>query len=343
MARAQPSGRSSAERPDRAVRAAPDRSVPASTASPATSPSGAGPSTGSASTATSTASSTCPSTTCSRMRAIGITRDFQCVTGWRVADVKWTRRPASRRPRRRPACSATPTPSGSRRSTARTRESLTLAQARRDDVLVAYELEGEELSSAHGGPARLYVAPMYGYKSLKWSAVDRAHRAMSSRATGKSGATTSTDGSGGRTAGTTRPYDRDAPDPRPRSTPIADGDLERFDTIERDGALGDGVAVRRPDAHRRRALRRPDQHPGRSARPRPQHPRDRRARAADPGPGRARRALGPSAAATTSAGSAAGSATTARGSGAAPATTRSSASSTRARSSTRSSSAPRPC
>ena len=38
----------------------------------------------------------------------------------------------------------------------------------RPDVLVAYELEGEPLSSNHGGPARLYVAPMYGYKSLKW-------------------------------------------------------------------------------------------------------------------------------------------------------------------------------
>ena len=37
-----------------------------------------------------------------------------------------------------------------------------------DPALVAYELEGEALSSAHGGPARLYVAPMYGYKSLKW-------------------------------------------------------------------------------------------------------------------------------------------------------------------------------
>jgi len=47
-------------------------------------------------------------------------------------------------------------------------ESLTLDQARRDDVLVAYELEGEPLSSEHGGPARLYVAPMYGYKSCKW-------------------------------------------------------------------------------------------------------------------------------------------------------------------------------
>ena len=47
-------------------------------------------------------------------------------------------------------------------------ESLTLDQARRDDVIVAYDLEGKPLSSDHGGPARLYVAPMYGYKSCKW-------------------------------------------------------------------------------------------------------------------------------------------------------------------------------
>ena len=47
-------------------------------------------------------------------------------------------------------------------------ESLTLAQARRPDVMVAYELEGNPLSTQHGGPVRLYVAPMYGYKSCKW-------------------------------------------------------------------------------------------------------------------------------------------------------------------------------
>jgi DMSO/TMAO reductase YedYZ molybdopterin-dependent catalytic subunit len=43
-----------------------------------------------------------------------------------------------------------------------------MEQARRRDVIVAYELEGKSLSSLHGGPVRLYVAPMYGYKSLKW-------------------------------------------------------------------------------------------------------------------------------------------------------------------------------
>jgi len=27
---------------------------------------------------------------------------------------------------------------------------------------------GRPVTDAHGGPVRLYVAPMYGYKSLKW-------------------------------------------------------------------------------------------------------------------------------------------------------------------------------
>ena len=47
-------------------------------------------------------------------------------------------------------------------------ETLTLDQARRDDVLIAHTLAGEDMSSEHGGPVRLFVAPMYGYKSIKW-------------------------------------------------------------------------------------------------------------------------------------------------------------------------------
>src|SRR6185295_13670137 len=46
--------------------------------------------------------------------------------------------------------------------------SLTMAQARRDDVIVAYKMEGKDISHIHGGPVRLCVAPMYGYKSCKW-------------------------------------------------------------------------------------------------------------------------------------------------------------------------------
>lgn len=47
-------------------------------------------------------------------------------------------------------------------------ESLTLEQARRDDVLVALRMQDKPLAHAHGGPVRLYVAPMYFYKSAKW-------------------------------------------------------------------------------------------------------------------------------------------------------------------------------
>jgi DMSO/TMAO reductase YedYZ molybdopterin-dependent catalytic subunit len=101
------------------------------------------------------------------MPRTSLTRDFQCVTGWRVADVQWAG------VRLRDVLDA----AGPTQAARAVRfvsfdgaytESLTLRQAQRDDVLVAYELEGEPLSSDHGGPARLYVAPMYGYKSCKW-------------------------------------------------------------------------------------------------------------------------------------------------------------------------------
>jgi DMSO/TMAO reductase YedYZ molybdopterin-dependent catalytic subunit len=101
------------------------------------------------------------------MPATHLKRDFQCVTGWRVPDVSW------RGVRLSDVLDAAGVQDGAHalRFTSFDNvytESLTLAQARRADVLVAYELDGEALSSEHGGPARLYVAPMYGYKSLKW-------------------------------------------------------------------------------------------------------------------------------------------------------------------------------
>ncbi|GGV48703.1 hypothetical protein GCM10010495_78150 [Kitasatospora herbaricolor] len=49
-------------------------------------------------------------------------------------------------------------------------ESLTLEQARRPDVLVALRMQDKPIGHAHGGPVRLYVAPMYFYKSAKWLA-----------------------------------------------------------------------------------------------------------------------------------------------------------------------------
>ena len=96
-----------------------------------------------------------------------VTRDFQCVTGWRVPDVQWVG-VRLRDVLDRAGVQAKATAVRFVSFDGEYSESLTLDQARRDDVLVAYELEGEPLSSEHGGPARLYVAPMYGYKSCKW-------------------------------------------------------------------------------------------------------------------------------------------------------------------------------
>jgi DMSO/TMAO reductase YedYZ molybdopterin-dependent catalytic subunit len=47
-------------------------------------------------------------------------------------------------------------------------ENLTLPQARRPDVLVALKMQDKPITHAHGGPVRLYAAPMYFYKSAKW-------------------------------------------------------------------------------------------------------------------------------------------------------------------------------
>jgi DMSO/TMAO reductase YedYZ molybdopterin-dependent catalytic subunit len=99
--------------------------------------------------------------------SVDLTKDFQCVTGWRVPQVRWKGvRLADIIERATPRPDATAVEIES--FDGAYLETLTLEQARRDDVIVAYELDGKPISSAHGGPVRLYVAPMYGYKSLKW-------------------------------------------------------------------------------------------------------------------------------------------------------------------------------
>ena len=94
-------------------------------------------------------------------------RDFQCVTGWRVLGVKWQGVRLSDlldRAGVQPHARALRLTSFDGSYT----ESLTMDQARRKDVMVAYQLDRKPISSDHGGPVRLYVAPMYGYKSVKW-------------------------------------------------------------------------------------------------------------------------------------------------------------------------------
>ncbi|MCX5202242.1 molybdopterin-dependent oxidoreductase [Streptomyces sp. NBC_00237] len=96
-----------------------------------------------------------------------IVRDVQCVTGWRVPGTPFEGVTLSRL-----------LDLAGVKDTARAirftcfdgtySESLTLPQARRDDVLVALRMQDKDLPHQHGGPVRLYVAPMYFYKSAKW-------------------------------------------------------------------------------------------------------------------------------------------------------------------------------
>ena len=101
------------------------------------------------------------------MKQTSLVKDFQCVTGWRVPQVHWSG-----------VLLADLLDYVGVKSTAKAlsfqsfdgeyTDSLTLDQARRPDVLVATHMLGKPVTRAHGGPVRLYVAPMYGYKSVKW-------------------------------------------------------------------------------------------------------------------------------------------------------------------------------
>ncbi|WP_406388923.1 molybdopterin-dependent oxidoreductase [Streptomyces sp. NBC_00887] len=96
-----------------------------------------------------------------------LVRDVQCVTGWRVPET----------PFEGVRLSVLLDAAGVRPGAKAVRftcfdgaysESLTLEQARRADVLVALRMQDKPVTHSHGGPVRLYVAPMYFYKSAKW-------------------------------------------------------------------------------------------------------------------------------------------------------------------------------
>ncbi len=99
--------------------------------------------------------------------SIEIVKAFQCVTGWRVPNVHWKGVPLSHILQMVGAHSGAVAVSFDSYDGADT-ESLSIDQAHLADVIVAYEMYGATVSREHGGPVRLVVPEMYGYKSLKW-------------------------------------------------------------------------------------------------------------------------------------------------------------------------------
>jgi DMSO/TMAO reductase YedYZ molybdopterin-dependent catalytic subunit len=101
------------------------------------------------------------------MPQASLVSDFHCVTGWRVPRVHWTGVPLSAvLDRSTPTSGATSVRFSSFDGTYT--ESMTLAEARRPDVLIALQMLDAPVTPEHGGPVRMYAASMYGYKSTKW-------------------------------------------------------------------------------------------------------------------------------------------------------------------------------
>jgi DMSO/TMAO reductase YedYZ molybdopterin-dependent catalytic subunit len=101
------------------------------------------------------------------MPGTDMVKAFQCVTGWRVPDVHWRGVQLSHLLEAAgvsPGAAAVSFDSYDGADS----ESLTIEQAHLPDVLVAYEMFQAPVTTAHGGPVRLVVPQMYGYKSLKW-------------------------------------------------------------------------------------------------------------------------------------------------------------------------------
>lgn len=95
------------------------------------------------------------------------TKNFQCVTGWTVADVEWEGVHI-----RELVHMVNPTSDASYitfySADGVYTESLSLNEALESDVLLAYKMDRQPLRVEQGFPLRLVVPRMYGYKSIKW-------------------------------------------------------------------------------------------------------------------------------------------------------------------------------
>lgn len=93
--------------------------------------------------------------------------DFHCVTGWTVDDVRWvgvTLRDLLGHVGAQSGAKAVRFISAEKPY----EDSLTRDQAMLGDVMLAWQMDGAPLAREHGGPLRLVMPAMYGYKSVKW-------------------------------------------------------------------------------------------------------------------------------------------------------------------------------
>ena len=114
-----------------------------------------------------------------------------------VGTAEWTRRAARARCSRRPASASdavevvfTGLDRGIEGEVEQDYErSLPLAEALRDEVLLAYEMNGAPLPPQHGFPLRLVVPGWYGMTNVKWLDADRRSSTGRSTATSRRAAT----------------------------------------------------------------------------------------------------------------------------------------------------------
>jgi DMSO/TMAO reductase YedYZ molybdopterin-dependent catalytic subunit len=99
------------------------------------------------------------------------TRDFYCVEGWGVKNVVWTGVTLSEVMHRLDIDPAATHIVFHSSDSAKYTDSVTIEEAKRDDTLLAHQLNGEPLPPEMGLPLRVVLPGTYGYKYVKW--VDR--------------------------------------------------------------------------------------------------------------------------------------------------------------------------
>lgn len=101
-----------------------------------------------------------------KLPRVGLLADFHCVTRWSRLELKWEGVHAKEILRRaRPKASAKAVMMHCMEGYT---TNLKLSDFDDDDVILADTLDGKPLPSEHGGPLRLIVPKLYGWKSAKF-------------------------------------------------------------------------------------------------------------------------------------------------------------------------------